>query len=275
MVLKFLFWNVNNKNLTDLIVELVNEEAIDIVLLAESKEIDDIILERKLVSVTKKPYKSRYISGQKILLLDNLKNHIARLNEDKRTSSCQYLINNQDILVVGVHLRDQYSVHSEDLYDLAGQHRELIDKQQVDKVIVIGDFNMNPYEKGIMGATGFNAIMSREEIRYNPFRTFGYKQSKFYYNPSWDAYSLSSPNGTYHYNSNTKALNPYWHLLDQVIISADLMDCYVEKSFNIVTKIKSTELLKKITSRSTKLENCIPDKENYSDHLPIIFEMNI
>lgn len=286
MAKKFLFWNVNKKNFSDLIVELVKELSIDVIILAEvlqesssnasgKNAINLPELKTILNNETGKQYFSRFRSGQKIVLIDSLENgQNVSTDEDKRLSSCKYNINNEEILVVGVHLRDRYTHDLSDLFDLAGQHREFIDSYKIDKVIAIGDFNMNPYEKGIMGATGFNAIFSKEEIIYNPQRKFGYKNKSFYYNASWDAYKLSSPQGTYYYSDNNSSLNPYWNLLDQVLFSSSMMDAYISNSFKIITEISGEELLKDVTSRTTKIKKKVIDN-NYSDHLPIVFEVDI
>lgn len=286
MVKKFLFWNINKKNSSDLIVDLVNELSIDVIILAEVlQENDSNVGQRnvinlhefknKLNNVTGKQYTSRFISGQKIVLIDNLENgQNVSTEEDKRLSSCKYIINNEEILIVGVHLRDRYTHDLNDLFDLAGQHREFIDSYKIDKVIAIGDFNMNPYEKGIMGATGFNAIFSKEEILYNPQRRFGYINKPFYYNASWDAYKLISPQGTYYYSDNNSSLNPYWNLLDQVLFSSKMMEAYISGSFKIITEISGTELLRDKRSNTTRIIKKVID-DNYSDHLPIVFEVDI
>lgn len=283
---KFLFWNINKKNCHKLIVKLVEDLSVDVIILAEviqqnasykdpKNTINLTNLLDDLNRVNGKYYTSRFESGQKIVLIDCLGNgQNVSTDEDKRLSSCKYHINNEDILVVGVHLRDRYSHDLNDLSDLAGQHREFIDSYNVDKVLVVGDFNMNPYEKGIMGFTGFNAIFSKEEICYNPQRKFGYREKPLYYNASWDAYKLPSPQGTYYYNDNNTSLNPYWNLLDQVLFSSGMMDSYVKDSFRIITEIAGIELLKDTKSRSTGITKKVIDT-NHSDHLPIMFQVDI
>lgn len=273
---KILFWNIMKQNHADLILKLVEQEKADVILLAEAQAIDHISLECELSKSINNKFNSRFVSGQKIKLFDNLDYIETKSNEDKRTSSCLYNINGQKVLLVGVHLRDKYSHNPDDLYDFAGQHRELVDKQNIKKTIIVGDFNMNPYEKGIMGANGFNAIMSSEEIEYNPVRTYGIKEFSFYYNPSWEGYGLPFPQGTYFYESSKSGVNPYWHLLDQVLVSAEVLKSnnYVKNSFKIITRIDSISLLKTTKSRTTGAEKLVPNKDLYSDHLPITFEMN-
>ncbi|KQO18064.1 endonuclease/exonuclease/phosphatase family protein [Paenibacillus sp. Leaf72] len=274
---KFLFWNINHKDHTDLLVQLVKKEKVNVLLLAEADQVDPATLSIKLGTKVDPAFTARFVSKQKVMLFDNLSAATPKINEDKRVSSCVYTINGSDVLVAGVHLHDKYSVDASNLYDLAGQHRRLINKYNINKKIIVGDFNMNPYEKGIMGATGFNAIMCAEEIEYNPIRTFGMVKSDFYYNPSWEAYSLPYPNGTYFYRSKVDSYNPYWHLLDQVLVSYELLKtkAFVNKSFKIIKKVGSIDLLKTMKSKTTGVQKLVPNKEEYSDHLPISFVMNL
>lgn len=70
-------------------------------------------------------------------------------------------------------------------------------------------------------------------------------------------------------------INPYWHLLDQVLISPDLINNYVKDSFEIITTFGLTNLLKQSNKRQgTKMKRNILDKQ-FSDHLPITFQLKI
>lgn len=128
MKTKFLFWNVNRKNMSELIISMVLNLDIDVIVLAEfpqksksinqgseSKEsIEEFIdikeFTKKLKDVTKKNFKSRFISGQKIVLIDNFENELVLSSkEDKRMSYCKYEINNKKFMITGVHLRDKYN----------------------------------------------------------------------------------------------------------------------------------------------------------------------
>ncbi|MDQ2733344.1 MAG: hypothetical protein M3Y56_16975, partial [Armatimonadota bacterium] len=49
--------------------------------------------------------------------------------------------------------------------------------------IVIGDFNMNPWEEGMINANAFHAVMSRKDAQRN--RSIDNAQFSPYYNPMW------------------------------------------------------------------------------------------
>lgn len=291
---KFLFWNIKrniSQNLNKIIKQIVVDYTIDVLIFAEfeQKSIDETSSKTNLTELltelntnTNQSFNLRFISGQKIVLLDNFQNSaFVDSKEDKRMSFCTYKINNEKLLISAVHLEDRHTFPVDTLNLLAMYHRKALDDyaiiNDVKKVIVVGDFNLNPYESGIMGFSGFNAIFNKEEILYNTYgRKFSNETKSFYYNASWDAYKLNDINGTYHYDSNDLPLNPYWNLLDQVLFSPEIMNCYKEESFKIITDIPSLniKLIKNRKNRSTGNLKTVIDK-SYSDHLPIIFEVEI
>lgn len=55
-------------------------------------------------------------------------------------------------------------------------------------------------------------------------------------------------------------------MFDQVIISPDLINVFEFNKFKIITDTKQKNLL---------YEDKTPNKKRYSDHLPILFELNI
>ncbi|MGN7854279.1 hypothetical protein [Exiguobacterium sp. 22311] len=299
MKTKFLFWNVNRKNMSELIISMVLNLDIDVIVLAEfpqksksinqgseSKEsIEEFIdikeFTKKLKDVTKKNFKSRFISGQKIVLIDNFENELVLSSkEDKRMSYCKYEINNKKFMITGVHLRDKYNNDVTDLYEDAHFQRLLVDTdaEDINKIIVVGDFNMNPFEKGMMGFSGFNAIFSKEEVIYHPEgRTFFGNSKTFYYNASWEAYNYKETLGTYYYDQSSSSYNPYWNMFDQALFSADLINSYVPGSFSIINEIEALNisLLKNKRSKTSKNQKKVINSEDYSDHLPITFEVNL
>ena len=140
------------------------------------------------------------------------------------------------------------------------------------KSIVVGDFNMNPFEPGMVHHEGFHAIPSQQvdnEIKFYdiPYKTF--------YNPTWEKYGdfeiegndvRQKPSGTYFLNSSSD-LNYYWYLFDQVILRKDLIKYFSFEDFKILTSIhKENDLLN---------DNFSPNDKKYSDHLPIKFKLKI
>ena len=69
----------------------------------------------------------------------------------------------------------------------------------------------------------------------------------------------------YYYNEKYDTTLPFWNVLDQVLIRPKLVQSSLK--FEIISSAG-----KKVP---TLLSEGIPDKENYSDHLPILYTINL
>ena len=136
-----------------------------------------------------------------------------------------------------------------------------------DRSIVLGDFNANPFESPVASACGMNAVISRAIAQSDPRRMLnqGYP---YLYNPMWNLYGdepLSSAPATYYYRGSDPH-ELYWHMLDQVLIRPSLLNRFDFSALDIVTAVGST----KLTGASG-----IPDRKRFSDHLPVVFGINL
>ena len=111
-----------------------------------------------------------------------------------------------------------------------------------------------------MMSNGLNAIMCRKTV----CRIRKKNDKKLFYNPSWNLLGdrFHTP-GTYYRQSEG---SQYWSVLDQVMMRPDMVAHYDVDSLKVLNKTKNDSLI------ST---NGIPNKTKYSDHLPIIFKLNI
>ncbi len=127
--------------------------------------------------------------------------------------------------------------------------------------MMMGDFNMNPYEDGMNHATGMNAMMTRD-CATSGHRTFYGDKYDFYYNPMWSLFGDDSggPAGTFYNTSNQGSYG--WCMVDQVIIHHSIINHFQE--VRIMTHAGS---------------NCLtnargrPNSIGASDHLPIIVKL--
>ena len=131
--------------------------------------------------------------------------------------------------------------------------------------MLIGDFNMDPYEASMTVADGLHAIMDKEIVRQQTRRVSG-KDYLMFYNPMWARLGDESigPPGTYFYN-RSHALTYFWHTFDQVLLRPELLDCFNPDDLHVVTKAGSVPLLRedgKIDVRQ-------------SDHLPILVRLEL
>lgn len=132
------------------------------------------------------------------------------------------------------------------------------DDQNLTNAMLIGDFNMNPYERGMNLAAGLNAMMTRSCVAKGNRHHLG-KDFPFYYNPMWSLFGDNSkgPPGTVYDTSNQ---GPYgWSMLDQVLLH-----------HSAVPLFHDVEILTNAGSLSLMDSKGRPDKTKFSDHFPIL-----
>lgn len=171
-------------------------------------------------------------------------------------------------LLGGVHFPSKLCAEEEDIQVVG---RDFIDavkeaEREVghDKVAMIGDFNSNPFENIMVGFDYIHAIFDASTVEQTRSRELYGKRNPLFYNPMWNLLGDTNyPKGSY-YSDSGKSYKLYWNVFDQVILSAGFMKAYTRKSLKIIAKTNNNCLL----NQKDK-----PDKENYSDHLPVYFSL--
>ena len=156
--MRFLFWNTHNtKDINSILCGMIVEQKANIVILAEYEDIiEDLIYNLDLKGVRMNVYPS--IGCDRLIILGNTKD--IRQSRQSKYYSMQIIKN--DMLLCGVHLPSQMWA-DERTQTLAFQSVvrdiELAEEDGgIDKTIVVGDFNQNPYDDGCLGACGFHGI---------------------------------------------------------------------------------------------------------------------
>ena len=136
------------------------------------------------------------------------------------------------------------------------------EKLGIEKTIIVGDINENPYETGCLGASGFHGIPVYKDTM-KKYRVIMDESFKMFYNPMWNLLGdFSFPPGTYYYSGN-EVENSFWNVYDQVMIRPCLRGQFVDDELKILSATKKRKLID---------ANNHPDKK-ISDHLPIVFEI--
>jgi endonuclease/exonuclease/phosphatase family protein len=261
---KIIFWNVNRKDLTSLVCDMARDtEAHAIVLNEWVAESQDVL--KQLRSKVNRSYdvptlissESRFQCFRRDKSLDLTEVHkgfrtsVRKLN----TGSTQALL----ALVHGADIRNNDEASRQSAAHLLAEDFRFVGSQQGhNRLILMGDFNMNPFDRGMNLAAGLNAMMTRNCVKKGQ-RTFMGRDYDFYYNPMWGLLGDRSvgPPGTIYDTSNQ---GPYgWSMLDQVLLSHSLVNIFGD--VQIITKAGAISLID---------ANGRPDERVASDHLPIL-----
>ncbi|MCK4823091.1 hypothetical protein KA005_45445 [bacterium] len=141
------------------------------------------------------------------------------------------------------------------------QEIEMAEKQcQNYNTIIIGDFNMNPFEKGMVAASAIHSIPCSLTAKERK-RVIKGREYSMFYNPMWNLFGDNDNKpGTYYYKKASHLVY-FWNIFDQVIIRPELIDKFNSKSLEIISKAGEISLVD---------ENHRPC---LSDHLPIFFSL--
>ncbi len=268
--LNFLFWNLNKKNIINEVINIVVHYNIDVIILAESEiSPSELLLNLNKTDVL---FSANHPLSQcqKIQIYSKFDySFISPHEEDSRATIRKLeLPLFEAINIVAVHLPDK-SKHTDESQSenvsLFVDKISRFEKENTDRTIIVGDFNMNPFEKGMVKANGFNAVMS-SQLSQNEKRTVQGREYKYFYNPMWSLYGDVKNNvaGSYYYN-HSELVTFQWNIFDQVLIRPSLIPNFIKESIVFLDSDGEKSLLTK---------NGLPNKR-YSDHLPLFFTIKL
>ena len=150
--------------------------------------------------------------------------------------------------------------------DLAYSIRTLEDDKEHRRTIAVGDFNMNPFEPGLIAAKGFHGLMTKRLALTVNHRLSSRAAYPCFYNPMWQFFGDGSlgPAGTYFFGSTTDPTNHFWNIYDQVLVRPDLID-----------NLKGLQILDSDGQEKLITQEGRPRKQTFTDHLPIYFQLDL
>ncbi|MGB7555969.1 MAG: endonuclease/exonuclease/phosphatase family protein [Candidatus Korobacteraceae bacterium] len=264
---KFLFWNLNRRDLHGFVRNLARQENVDVLILAECGTPPVRMLEE--LNAESPDY--QYAAGNcgHLLFFTRFDSSLfPPLFESHRISIRRLTLpHHQDILVAAAHLPAKINFSESSLLvesvHLAQAIDEVENREGHQRTILLGDLNMHPFEAGMVIAGGLHAVMSRR-IAARKTRTMQRQKYKFFYNPMWNYLGDNGDACGTHYFESAEHLCYYWHLFDQVLIRPDLLAGLAPHGVSIPTSIGKDSLLQ---------DDGEPDKEMASDHLPVMLEL--
>lgn len=266
--MKFLFWNVKKNPVGTILSEIVKHHEIDVVILAECPDPTAILID--LNSATETLFHLTDNQRTRVVIYTRFPREYTRTahSDSYLTIRQMQLPRKSTILLAATHLPSRLFGNedpSEIASRMAAKIYEVERETGISRTLLVGDLNMNPFDRGVVGANGFHAVMTRAIARKQ--RRVIRKESSlpFFYNPMWGRFgdTTEGPPGTY-YRWGTSFNEYFWHTYDQVLIRPDLLDSFDEKSMHVLTECGEMKLVRKTG---------IPDQSRVSDHLPLLFAL--
>jgi hypothetical protein len=146
----------------------------------------------------------------------------------------------REVLLGAVHLSSKlYRSEQSQAMACVALRRNIADQEKRvghQRTILLGDFNMNPFEAGMVGAEGLHGVKSRNVAARGSRKVDGLEYP-FFYNPMWshlgDASEASA--GTYYFDRG-EHVSHFWHTFDQVLIRPELIVGFDPKDLRILTE---------------------------------------
>jgi exonuclease III len=270
-VVRFLFWNLNRRPLQRTLANLVRTHDIDVLMLAEC-EVSTLEMLSALNESGDAVFQSVRTRCQGLAVYSRFSPEYLRPTyeaPDHLTVLKVLLPARQEILLAVAHLPSKlrWSGDSQALEctNVARRLRDVEARVGHARTVLVGDLNMNPFEFGVVSATGLHAVMSRE-VASRGSRKVLKESYPFFYNPMWGHFgdALDGPPGTYYYEQG-QHVEYFWHMFDQVLIRPELLACFRNESLQILTAVGDESFV----SKSGR-----PRKSGTSDHLPIVFRLD-
>jgi len=268
----FAFWNIHKNSLNKAISNLAHQYNVDVLILAESDANVNKLLE-ELNAAEAPHFQFTFGMCRKIQIFTRFSREFIKpvFESDRLTIRHLQLPARTDILLAAIHFPSKLffseASQASECFELARSIRSVEEKLGHTRTILVGDFNMNPFEVGMVAANGLNAVMTKR-IASRQIRKLKNKEYLFFYNPMWSHFGdgkEDSPGGSYYFERSENVLY-YWNLFDQVLIRPSMIPFFPSESLRVLSTIGSQSLMTK---------SWIPDKVRASDHLPITFELKL
>lgn len=261
--MNFLFWNVNKQPLNEIIVELVIENNIDVLILAEyENEVTELLHDFKNKNKMMYYYPNLPNRDRLKIFTNFSASKIQRRKDDFHYIALSIPHDTLgSITLFAIHFFSKLHRTSPDFImksiNFSKEVMEIEKEIGIKNTVLCGDFNMNPFESGMTMSGGFHAFPTKVEAKKLK-RRVDYEEYEMFYNPMWKFIGEDTSLGTY-YHSNPDSVGLYWNIFDQVLIRPNLIDNF--EGLSIVRKVNDLIL-------------ATDEKILISDHLPIKFCIN-
>jgi exonuclease III len=265
-----LFWNINKKDLRQDLRVLCRDHNVDVLILAECKQSDAEILEALNFEPNGYETHFNYLSSRLSFFFRYNLDVVTCVFDEGGVSIRQLLPPiGESILLVGLHLPSKLHWTEDDQKFHARHVAEIIQEAESQvghsRTLAIGDFNMNPFEAGLVSSDGFHAVMTQPIAQRGSRQVQGQQSKPFFYNPMWGLMGDSSPGspGTYYFDKGGY-VNYFWNTFDQALLRPDLLKYFSQDNLKVISQIGN----KSLVTHNGLLKSA-------SDHLPLLIKLEI
>jgi hypothetical protein len=270
-MITFLFWNLNHKLLDDHVARLASRHEVDIIILAECAIPERVIIDA-LYWQTGRRFHLPFSMCEKIRIFTGFPKRFlkARCERERFTIRRLGLPEIDEILIVATHFPSKLFWSKEDQAlecgRLAEEIRRIEREEGHSRTLLVGDLNMNPFEDGVASAIGLHGVMTRK-IAARQKRVVQDREYPFFYNPMWNLFgdATEGPAGTY-FDRRSGHVCFFWNMFDQVLLRPDLLPFFRIEELKILTDDGEMSLISKTG---------LPNVSAASDHLPLLFRLNL
>lgn len=261
--LSFVFWNLRRNFPRDHLAALVTDHRPDILMLTESAP----STHSELSSLTGPEYRAHSDPNSRFLwIVRRSRCRFRELQNRERFSLARVQVSGtQPLLLALVHFPDSRNYGRYDRASCARELARIIEgREDADghcRTLVVGDFNMDPFDEGMVAGDAFHAVMSRDIVREEG-RVVQGKRYRMFFNPMWRLIANGITPGSYYFRHG-ELVEYFWHVFDQVLVRPALLPHFPDERTEFLTA----------TSFGPLLANGRPDKQ-ISDHLPLKFQLS-
>lgn len=265
---RFLFWNLEGRELQHLVAELAEEHSVDLIVLSECRT----PVTTMLMQLNASHVRYEFCPG----LCDSVTffgafqaDFLTPVSESARVSIRRLkLPARNEILVAAAHLPSRLHFSGDSMIfecsNLAGMIKNQEEESGHRRTIVLGDLNVNPFETGMVATDGLHSVMSRE-VASRGSRTVQAREYNFFYNPMWAHFGdrQGGVPGTYYYDK-AEHVTYFWNMFDQILVRPALVEGLGAEGVRILTSVRGLSLLG---------AGGRPNRDVASDHLPVLVDL--
>jgi uncharacterized protein (TIGR02996 family) len=242
-MLTFLFWNLKSRN-AGIVASLAGQHKVDVLILAECPMLPATVL----TALNRPAADFFYAPGDcdKLQIYTRFSDEHVQAVRDGDTiikghdfSVRRLALPGRDaLLLCAVHFPSKLRQHPIDQTSFAHRFAHVLARVENvighTRTVLVGDLNMNPYEDGVVTATGLHAVMTRR-IALKEARRVKFESNLYFYNPMWSHFGEKKQGhaGTFFYPT-PKARADFWNIYDQVLVRPALLPYFHDEDVAIL-----------------------------------------